>query len=102
MHRYMVEFSPEATAHVEAVREWWWVNRQASPGLFLRELRAALRQVQRSPHTGKLYEAAGVRQIRRILLPKTSYHLYYWPDEAARIVRVYAVWYGGRGEGPKL
>ena len=43
-----------------------------------------------------------MRPIRRILLPKTSYHIYYWPDEAALVVRVYAVWYGGRGEGPKL
>lgn len=40
--------------------------------------------------------------IRRILFPKTSYHIYYWPDEAALVVRVYAVWYGGRGEGPNL
>jgi plasmid stabilization system protein ParE len=102
MQRYAVEFSPEALGHLEAIREWWLVNRQTSPGLFLRELRAAPRQAQRSPHTGKLYEAAGVRSIRRILLPKTSYHIYYWPDEAAQVVRVYAVWHGGRGEGPKL
>jgi len=102
MRRYAVEFSPEALAHVEGVREWWLANRQTSPALFLRELRTALRQAQRSPHTGKLYEAAGVRPIRRILLPKTSYHIYYWADEAALVVRVYAVWYGGRGEGPNL
>jgi plasmid stabilization system protein ParE len=102
MGRYTVELSPEALVHIDAIREWRLANRQGSPALFLRELRAALRQAQRSPHTGKLYEAAGVRPIRRILLPKTSYHIYYWPDEATLVVRVYAVWYGGRGEGPKL
>jgi hypothetical protein len=102
--RYAVEFSPEAIVHVERVKEWWLANRRASPSLFLRELRAALRQAQRSPHLGLRYEAAGVRPIRRILLPKTSYHIYYWPDEAARIVRVRGAHRGAhrraRMEGP--
>jgi plasmid stabilization system protein ParE len=98
--RYKIELSPEAAEQADAIQVWWVENRPKNRALFLRELRAAVRQVRRSPFTGKLYEAAGVRPTRRILLPKTGYHMYYWPDETATIIRVYAVWYGGRGNGP--
>lgn len=52
--------------------------------------------------TGRIYEAAGVRPTRRILLPKTGYHVYYWPDEEAAMIRVYAIWHGSREHGPRL
>ena len=102
MPRYKVEFSPEATAHAEAIENWWRANRPKNPGLFLRELRSALRQLRRSPHSGTLYEAPGVRPVRRILLARSGYHLYHWPDDEAGLVRVYAVWHSARGKGPAL
>ena len=102
MPRYRVEFSPEATAHAEAIAAWWRANRAKNPALFVSELRAALRQPRRLPHSGTIYEARGVRRVRRILLARSGYHLYHWPDEDAALVRVYAIWHSARGKGPAL
>ena len=100
MKRYRVEFSPEAASHVEAIAAWWIANRPAAPLLFADELRAALRQLRRSPHSGLPYAPTGVHPTRRRLLPKSGHHVYYWADDDAEIVRVYAVWHTARGRRP--
>ena len=64
MKRYRVEFSPEAASHVEAIAAWWIANRPAAPLLFANELRAALRQLQRSPNSGLPYAPTGVHPTR--------------------------------------
>ena len=101
MH-YTVEFSPEAAAHAEAIHTWWKGNRPKAPRLFAAELAAALRHVRRWPESGKLYEQEGVRQTRRLMLPKSRYQIYYWADDATAVIRIYAVWHTSRGEGPPL
>jgi plasmid stabilization system protein ParE len=100
--RYRVEFSPEALAHAQVIRQWWVANRPRAPQLFLHELRAAVMQLRRAPLSGRPYEAVGVRPTRRLLLPKTHFHLYHWLDETTDVVRIYAVWHSARGEGPPL
>jgi plasmid stabilization system protein ParE len=41
-------------------------------------------------------------EVRRMLLPRTQYCVYYFIDETARLVTVLAVWHTARGRGPKL
>lgn len=100
MKRYQIEFSPEAVRHVEAIAEWWTANRPAAPLLFADELRAALRQLQRAPHSGQPYAPQGVRPTRRLLLPKSGHHVYYAANDEVRAVQVYAVWHTSRGQRP--
>jgi plasmid stabilization system protein ParE len=99
--RYRVDFSPEAASHVDAIAEWWAANRPAAPHLFREEIRAAIRQLSRSPHSGLPYESIGVRPTRRLLLPKSRHHLYYVPDDFQHVVRIYAVWHTARRERPQ-
>jgi hypothetical protein len=40
--------------------------------------------------------------MRRILMPRTRYHVYYVVAEDERLVLVHAVWHTARGQGPKL
>lgn len=51
---------------------------------------------------GVIYTERRGRTIRRLLLPRSRYHLYFTYDEAADIVEVRAVWHAGRGRGPLL
>jgi len=98
--RCRVELAPEALDHAKAIQEWWLTNRPRAPDLFLHELRAAIRQLRRSPLSGKPYELPGVRPTRRLLLPGSRYQLYV-ADEGARLVRIYALWHTARGEDPQ-
>jgi plasmid stabilization system protein ParE len=99
--RYRVEFSPAATAHVERIHDWWRANRPKAPGLFRRELTVALRHLRRSPHLAPAYEGPEVPATRRLLMPRTRYHVYFAIDDTAAVVRVYAVWHASRGQAPR-
>jgi hypothetical protein len=100
LKRFRVEFSPAAAAHAEAVDTWWRANRDRAPGLFARELEAAVRHLRRAPYSAPRYDASVVAGTRRLLLPRTRHHVYFVIDDAAAVVRVYAVWHTSRGGGP--
>ena len=102
MKRYRVEFSPSAARQAERIRDWWAEHRPKSSGLFQREIAVAVRQLTRPPHTAPAYPAADVPSMRRLLLPRTRYHLYFVIDESARLVRIHAVWHASREKAPPL
>jgi len=103
LKRYRVDVSPEARLHVRAIQTWWTTNRPAVPDLFHQELRAALTKVATSPAAGAPYRASsGISGVRRILMPRTRYQVYYVVAVDERRVLVHAVWHAARGQGPKL
>lgn len=55
MTRYRVGFSRTADAQIELIDAWWRENRPAAPGMFSRELEAAVRLLEVSPIIGKAY-----------------------------------------------
>ena len=93
-----VELSGEARAEVERADDWWRENRPAAPDLFANELDQALIALEGAPGLGLRYEPKP--GIRRLLLPRTSYHLYFVVQ--ADRVYVVAVWSAYRGRGPAL
>ena len=97
---YRVELSPEALEHAQTIRAWWAGNRTATPDLFVDELAAALRKLGAAPRIGARYEAPRIREMRRVLLPRTRHHVYYTVDDELRVVRVHAIWHQSRGTGP--
>ncbi len=103
MKRYRIEVSPEARLHVRAIQAWWRTNRPAVADLFHEELRAALTKLAGSPAAGAPYRASsGVPGMRRILMPRTRYHVYYVVTDEGERVLVHAVWHTARGQGPRL
>jgi plasmid stabilization system protein ParE len=93
-----VELSDEAKAAVSRVDAWWRQNRPAAPDLFLDELEQALGTLAQVPALGAHYDPKP--GVRRLLLKRTHYHLYF--TEQADRVLVVAVWSTYRGRGPKL
>jgi plasmid stabilization system protein ParE len=97
-----LEIAPRAEAQIRRVAAWWRENRGAAPDLFSLELAFALEALVRTPSVGTFYtERRGV-VIRRVLLPRTRYHVYFSYDAVADVVAVRAVWHGSRGTGPQL
>lgn len=81
---------------------WWSKNRPNAPLLFLDELEAAERHLCTAPITGQIYGYRKNRLIRRWLLEKTEYHVYFSVNRNAEIVMLHSVWGARRGRGPKL
>ena len=94
-----VELTEEARAQVNEIDAWWRANRRAAPDLFAAELDQALAMLEASPTLGSPYVARATR-VRRLLLPRTHYHLYV--SDGVDRVFVVAVWSVFRGRGPRV
>jgi plasmid stabilization system protein ParE len=94
-----VELSEEADEQVREIDAWWREHRRAAPDLFTDELDRALLALGEMPTLGVIYQA-GTRSVRRLLLRRTHYHLYF-VQESERVY-VLAVWNAFRGRTPRL
>jgi len=95
-----VRTTPEADAQIREIDAWWRKNRTASPDLFLGELNESFELLAGAPQIGRLYRQSPVRDVRRLLLRATRYHIYYVAILGE--VRVLAIWHAQRGVGPPL
>jgi plasmid stabilization system protein ParE len=93
-----VVFQRRATREIEEVDAWWRQNRRAVPDLFLDELERTLAVVVLMPSLGAAARSERLHGVRRALLKKTRYHVYYRVRGEA--LDVLAVWHAARGEGP--
>ncbi len=93
-----VELSENAAGQVDNLDAWWRAHRTDSPDLFLDELTEAITALSAWPGRGTAYVA--IEGVRRYLLRKTRYHVYFRADRDR--VLILAVWSAVRGQGPKL
>ena len=95
-----------ARAQLDEVAAWWLENRPAAPELFENELAAALGVLTTVPRAGSLYAHPRAAGIRRLLLLRCRYHLYYSiepeTDGPGEIVTIVSLWHTRRGAGPAL
>ena len=80
----------------------WWVENADHKKLFAREYRDALKHLLVMPESGVVYTRRRGRSIRRWLMPKTRYHIYYRFDAEAEVLVIYTLWSAVRGRGPQL
>lgn len=93
--------SAPARAQLCTIGKWWLANRPKAPEPFEGEVAQRLAFLGEAPLTGA--QVAMRRQgIRRLLLRKTQYHLYYTMDTEAEVVEVRAVWHTSRGKMARL
>jgi plasmid stabilization system protein ParE len=81
---------------------WWNDNRPKAPGLFLEKLDAGLERLMSTPMAGLRYRGSGITGMRRLVMPRTRYHVYYTVVEEEALVRIHAIWHSSRGRGPTL
>lgn len=95
-----VVFQRRATSEIEEIEAWWRVNRPAAPDLFVVELERMLEVVALMPSLGARTKDERARDIRRVVLKKSRYHVYY--RVRGEVLQVLAVWHAKRGTGPGL
>jgi plasmid stabilization system protein ParE len=97
-----VALTPRAKAHLAQIALWWVANRPAAPDLFTREFEVAARRLISTPKTASIYRRLNGREIRRALLPRSRYHIYFEVNEVDRLVFIVAIWHVSRGRAPSL
>jgi plasmid stabilization system protein ParE len=68
---------PTAGRHIKEASAWWIENRPAAPDVFKDELEQALDLIAAHPFVGLRAANVMLAGVRRILLGRTRYHLYY-------------------------
>ena len=101
--RLAVRFTRRAARHVDEAGRWWHANRTKAPGALREELVRALQVITTQPEAGATARNVRLAGVRRILLRRVNYHLYYRLVESpSRSIQVVALWHAGRGDGPEL
>jgi plasmid stabilization system protein ParE len=98
----LVYATPEADAMIATAVGWWRDNRPRAPELLLEELRAARERLSEFPEAGVLVRRRGFSGLRRLVLRRTRYHLYYRYSPEHDEVWVVAIWAAMRRRGPRL
>jgi plasmid stabilization system protein ParE len=83
-----------AKRHLAIARAWWRVNRPSAPDAIDDALHMARRLLRSTPEVGG--ESADSPGLRRLLLERVDYHLYYRIDHGERSVEIVAVWHARR------
>jgi len=97
-----IRVSPQAVEQARNAQRWWKANRGAAPSPLHDELAKGLEQLASLPEIGPPYPNDRVPGVRRLLLRKSQYHIYYVYEEEAGLVVVLAIWSTHRGRGPSL
>lgn len=95
-----VRFVTRAAKQVREAEQWWRANRPEATNLFAEEVAAVVALLAGSPQIGSPYEPRP--GVRRVLLRRTLYWVYYVYDPVRDEVRVRALWHSTRGRTPPL
>ncbi len=92
--RFDVLFSTRATREIAAAETWWRGHRSdAAPGAIPTELARIAKLLVAAPALGAPVPQARLAGVRRILLDRLGYHLYYVIDADHGHIIVLAFWH---------
>jgi plasmid stabilization system protein ParE len=97
-----IEISKRARRQAERISSWWEDNRPAAPTLFETEFEHALSLLLGAPRAGRPWPTTRRPGLRRLLLSKTQYHLYFTLEKNETVLVILVVWGAQRGRTPKL
>jgi plasmid stabilization system protein ParE len=97
---FAIIIMPNAHRQIREASDWWRRNRQTAPRLFEEELDRALLRLARYPGLGTRSSWPRLQGVRRLLVRRVKYVVFYRLRPKARRVEVLAVWHARRGSGP--
>ena len=94
------KISARAVVQVRKAAEWWSENRPAAPGAVRTDIGEALALLAQEPGIGAPYKGARTEDVRRLLVSRIRYFIYYRVTSGT--LEVLAVWHINRGKQPAL
>jgi plasmid stabilization system protein ParE len=95
-----VKVSARAVSQIDKAAEWWAENRPTAPGAVRTDIGEALALLARQPGIGTTYEGARTKGVRRLLVGRIRYFIYY--RVTPETLEVLTVWHMSRGKQPSL
>jgi hypothetical protein len=92
---YHLLFAARAQREAMQADEWWRANREEAPMLFASELGAAMEKLSRTPLVGARLNHPW-RDLRRWLLPRCRYAIYYSVDTTNHTITIRSLWHTSR------
>jgi plasmid stabilization system protein ParE len=93
-----IRFTCSAGRQIDAALDWWARNRTMAPTLLADELDHAISLITSFPDSGIPARAARLQAVRRMILPRSHYALYYRLLNV--VVEVVALWHQHRDSEP--
>ena len=97
-----VRISPQAARHIREAKTWWIENRPSVPTALVDDVEDGLELIAHIPGVGEPVHHSTIQGVRRLLLSRIRYHVYYLPDPDGDFVDVLAFWHTSRGSTPEL
>jgi plasmid stabilization system protein ParE len=99
---FSFRIAPRAAREIRKAADWWLANRTAAPTMLEDELETAYALIEELPFAGEAVSHRRHVGLRRVLLGRTHYYLYYAVEEDDGIVEVLSLWHTSRGRRPYL
>ena len=96
--RYRIK--ARAKREIERAAQWWAQNRLAAPSAVRKDVEEALDILVEQPGLGTKVDTGLSIQVRRLLLDRTKYYMYYRVRGVE--LEVLAVWHSSREHSPSL
>lgn len=97
-----IRIAGSAAIEIREAAKWWGSNRPKAPAAFREELGRAFELIAAQPTIGARALDVDLPDVRRILLARVRYHLYYRVVESPRRVEVLSLWHESRGAAPPI
>ena len=70
--------------------------------MLVEDLESSFALIEEFPHAGEGVPHRRIANLRRLLLSRVDYHLYYVVSLEERVVELLALWHTSRGTKPRL
>jgi len=100
--RLEVRITHRARHQIQVASTWWRENRPAATHALAEDLGRALELIALHPEIGGVARNPRLAGVRRILLGRVRYHLYYRVAGSPERIEVLAFWYASRSTSPRI
>lgn len=97
-----IKVTRRAEREIRAGAAWWAANRPKAPDAFGEEIERAFLLLSRQPSLGTPARNTKLAGVRRLLLDRIRYYLYYCHRQKPPAVEILALWHTSRGSQPRL
>jgi plasmid stabilization system protein ParE len=99
---FIFKIAPEADHQIRSAAAWWVKHRTKAPSALAEDLQAAFDLIEEFPYIGEPVKHFRIAGLRRILLGRIRYHLYYVASAEEQVIEVLAFWHTSRRRPPPL
>lgn len=99
---HQIRVGRRADQQIRQGQDWWLRNRSKAPLAFAEDIESAFDLLRAAPGAGEPLPSSRIANLRRLLVSRIRYFIYYTVDEGSEIIEVLALWHTSRGQPPTL